>query len=84
MIDYVYENNFLDSSRETGKAAILKRRQTRGISTKSLEIYAVFDVKKRASRLITLSNLNWHIYILTYSFHVPCEKNAIDFFQKIP
>ena len=43
MIDYVYENNFLDSSRETGKAAILKMRQTRGISTKSLEIYAVFD-----------------------------------------
>ena len=85
MIDYVYENNFLDSSRETGKAAILKRRQTRGISTKSLEIYAVFDVKKRASRLITLSDyLNWHIYILTYSFHVPCEKIAIDFFQKIP
>ena len=56
MIDYVYENNFLDSSRETGKAAILKRRQTRGISTKSLEIYAVFEVKKRASRLITLSD----------------------------
>ena len=55
MIDYVYDNNFLDSSRETGKAAILKRRQTRGILTKSLEIY-VFDVKKRASRLITLSD----------------------------
>ena len=56
MIDYVYKNNFLDSSRETGKAAILKRRQTRGISTKNLKIYAVFDVKKRASRLITLSD----------------------------
>ena len=56
MIDYVYENNLLNSSRETGKAAILKRRQTRVISTKSLEIYAIFDVKKRASRLITLSD----------------------------
>ena len=63
MIDYVYENNFLDSSRETGKAAILKRRQTRGILTKSLEIYAVFDVKKRASRLITLSGLFKLAYI---------------------
>ena len=56
MIDYVYENNFLDSSRETDKVAILKRRQTRGIASKSLEIYAVFDVKKRASLLITLSD----------------------------
>ena len=56
MIDYVYENNFLDSSRETDKVAILNRRQTRGISIKSLEIYAVFDVKKRASLLITLSD----------------------------
>ena len=56
MIDYVYENNFLDSSRETYKVAILKRRQTRGISSKSLEIYAVFVVKKRASLLITLSD----------------------------
>ena len=37
-------------------AAILKRRQTRGISTKNLENYAVFDAKKRASRLVTLSN----------------------------
>ena len=36
--------------------AILKKRQTRGISSKKLEIYAVFDVKKRASRLITLSD----------------------------
>ena len=34
MIDQVYENNFLDSSRETDMVAILKKRQTRGISSK--------------------------------------------------
>ena len=38
MIDYVYKSDFLDSSRESGKAAILKRRQTRGISTKNEKI----------------------------------------------
>ena len=35
MIDEVYENNFQDSSRETDKVAILKKRQTRGISSKN-------------------------------------------------
>ena len=37
--------------------AILKKRQTRGIFVLKLEIYAVFDVKKKsASPLITLSD----------------------------
>ena len=35
MIDLVYENNFQDSSRETDMVAILKKRQTRGISSKN-------------------------------------------------
>ena len=38
MIDLVYEKNFQDSSRETDMVAILKQRQTGGISSKNKKI----------------------------------------------
>ena len=38
MIDWVYEKKFHRSSRETYMIAILKKRQTRGISSKNKKI----------------------------------------------
>ena len=56
MIDYVYKSNFLDSSRESARPPSWKGAKHVEFRPNFLENYAVFDAKKRASRLVTLSN----------------------------